>query len=105
MPPRLNRLSVWYSLRENQFVSLPQVLVGAHALLANGGIIAPAGTALVALAAKKHAVSANGIPPSAADGVLVQHRYACLIVSGMLMSRRDGPCQDGATLGVLLLSH
>ena len=36
--------------------SLPQVLVGAHTLLANGGIIAPAGTALVALAAKKHAV-------------------------------------------------
>ena len=35
---------------------LPQVLVGAHTLLANGGIIAPAGTALVALAAKKHAV-------------------------------------------------
>ena len=33
-----------------------QVLVGAHTLLANGGIIAPAGTALVALAAKKHAV-------------------------------------------------
>lgn len=35
---------------------LAQVLVGAHALLANGGIIAPAGTALVAQAAKKHAV-------------------------------------------------
>lgn len=32
------------------------MLVGAHALLANGGIIAPAGTALVAQAAKKHAV-------------------------------------------------
>jgi len=34
----------------------PQVLVGAHALLANGGVIAPSGTALVAAAAKKHAV-------------------------------------------------
>jgi translation initiation factor 2B subunit (eIF-2B alpha/beta/delta family) len=33
-----------------------QVIVGAHTLLANGGIMAPVGTALVAMAAKKHAV-------------------------------------------------
>jgi len=33
-----------------------KVVVGAHALLANGGVIAAAGTALVAAAARKHAV-------------------------------------------------
>lgn len=33
-----------------------QVVVGSHALLANGGIIAAAGTALAAQAARKHAV-------------------------------------------------
>jgi len=33
-----------------------QVIVGAHTLLANGGIMAPVGTAVVAMAAKKHAV-------------------------------------------------
>lgn len=32
------------------------MVVGAHALLANGGVIAAAGTALVAAAARKHAV-------------------------------------------------
>ena len=36
--------------------SCPQVLVGAHAVLANGGIIAPCGIHMVALAAKKHAI-------------------------------------------------
>ena len=30
--------------------------MGAHTLLANGGIMAPVGTAVVAMAAKKHAV-------------------------------------------------
>ena len=35
---------------------LLQVIVGAHTLLANGGIMAPVGTAVVAMAAKKHAV-------------------------------------------------
>jgi translation initiation factor eIF-2B subunit beta len=34
----------------------PQVLVGAHAVLANGGVIAPAGVHMVALAAKRHSV-------------------------------------------------
>jgi hypothetical protein len=33
-----------------------QVLVGAHAVLANGGVIAPAGVHMVALAAKRHSV-------------------------------------------------
>jgi len=33
-----------------------KVLSGAHAVLANGGIIAPAGTHMVALAAKRHSV-------------------------------------------------
>jgi translation initiation factor eIF-2B subunit beta len=33
-----------------------QVLVGAHAVLANGGVIAPAGVHLVALAAKRHSI-------------------------------------------------
>jgi translation initiation factor 2B subunit (eIF-2B alpha/beta/delta family) len=33
-----------------------QVLVGAHAVLANGGVIAPAGIHMVALAAKRHSV-------------------------------------------------
>jgi hypothetical protein len=37
-------------------VLLPQVLVGAHAVLANGGVIAPAGIHMVALAAKRHSV-------------------------------------------------
>jgi translation initiation factor eIF-2B subunit beta len=32
------------------------VLVGAHAVLANGGVIAPAGIHMVALAAKRHSV-------------------------------------------------
>ena len=32
------------------------MLVGAHAVLANGGVIAPAGTHLVALAAHRHSV-------------------------------------------------
>ncbi|TQE09598.1 hypothetical protein C1H46_004817 [Malus baccata] len=32
------------------------VIVGVHAMMANGGIIAPVGTNMVALAAKKHAV-------------------------------------------------
>lgn len=35
---------------------LLQVLVGAHAVLANGGVIAPAGLHMVALAAKRHSV-------------------------------------------------
>lgn len=33
-----------------------KVLVGAHAVLANGGVIAPAGVHMVALAAKRHSV-------------------------------------------------
>mmetsp|Transcript_8838 Transcript_8838/g.32639 ORF Transcript_8838/g.32639 Transcript_8838/m.32639 type:complete len:383 (-) Transcript_8838:42-1190(-) len=33
-----------------------KVIVGAHAILANGGLIAPCGTHMVALAAKKHSV-------------------------------------------------
>ncbi|KAG1654754.1 hypothetical protein FOA52_003668 [Chlamydomonas sp. UWO 241] len=33
-----------------------KVLVGAHAVLANGGVVAPVGVSLVSLAAKKHAV-------------------------------------------------
>ena len=33
-----------------------KVLVGAHALLANGGIIGPCGINMVALAARKHSV-------------------------------------------------
>lgn len=33
-----------------------QVLVGAHAVLANGGVIAPAGVHTVALAAKRHQI-------------------------------------------------
>ena len=33
-----------------------QVLVGAHALLANGGVMAGAGNQLTAMAAKHHAV-------------------------------------------------
>ena len=36
--------------------SLHQVLIGAHALLANGGVMAPCGAHLVALAAKRHSV-------------------------------------------------
>lgn len=32
------------------------MIVGAHTLLANGGVMAPVGTAVVAMAAKKHAV-------------------------------------------------
>jgi translation initiation factor 2B subunit (eIF-2B alpha/beta/delta family) len=32
------------------------VLVGAHAVLANGGVVAPAGVHMVALAAKRHSV-------------------------------------------------
>jgi len=33
-----------------------QVLMGAHALLANGGVMAPSGAHMVALAAKRHSV-------------------------------------------------
>lgn len=33
-----------------------QVIVGAHAVMANGGVIAPVGLTMVALAAQKHAV-------------------------------------------------
>ena len=33
-----------------------QVLMGTHALLANGGVMAPCGAHLVALAAKRHSV-------------------------------------------------
>lgn len=33
-----------------------QVIVGAHAVMANGGVIAPIGLNMVALAAKRHAV-------------------------------------------------
>eukprot|EP00879_Flechtneria_rotunda_P033630 GHRR01037266.1.p1 GENE.GHRR01037266.1~~GHRR01037266.1.p1 ORF type:complete len:171 (+),score=60.02 GHRR01037266.1:743-1255(+) len=33
-----------------------KVLVGAHAVLANGGVIAPAGIHMVALAAKRHSI-------------------------------------------------
>lgn len=33
-----------------------QVLVGAHAVLANGGVIVPCGINMVALAARKHSV-------------------------------------------------
>ena len=36
--------------------TLLQVLVGAHALLANGGVMAGAGNQLTAMAAKHHAV-------------------------------------------------
>ncbi len=37
-------------------VTHAQVLVGAHALLANGGVMAGAGNQLTAMAAKHHAV-------------------------------------------------
>lgn len=33
-----------------------KVIVGAHAVMANGGVIAPVGVNMVALAAQKHAV-------------------------------------------------
>lgn len=33
-----------------------KVIVGAHAVMANGGVIAPVGMNMVALAAQKHAV-------------------------------------------------
>lgn len=33
-----------------------KVIVGAHAVMANGGVIAPIGLNMVALAAKRHAV-------------------------------------------------
>ena len=33
-----------------------KVIVGAHAVMANGGVIAPVGLNMVALAAKRHAV-------------------------------------------------
>lgn len=33
-----------------------QVLVGVHAVLANGGVIAPVGMHMVALAAKRHSI-------------------------------------------------
>jgi translation initiation factor eIF-2B subunit beta len=38
------------------FMYLLQVLVGAHAVLANGGVICPCGINMVALAAHKHSV-------------------------------------------------
>ena len=37
-------------------VRLLQVLVGAHAVLANGGVIAPSGVQMVALAAQRHSI-------------------------------------------------
>lgn len=33
-----------------------KVIVGVHAVMANGGVIGPVGLSMVALAAKKHAV-------------------------------------------------
>lgn len=33
-----------------------KVIVGAHAVMANGGVMAPVGLNMVALAAKRHAV-------------------------------------------------
>lgn len=33
-----------------------KVIVGAHAIMANGGVMAPVGLNMVALAAQKHAV-------------------------------------------------
>ena len=33
-----------------------QVIIGAHAVMANGGVIGPVGVNMAALAAKKHAV-------------------------------------------------
>jgi translation initiation factor 2B subunit (eIF-2B alpha/beta/delta family) len=33
-----------------------KVIVGAHAIMANGGVIAPVGMNMVALAAQRHAV-------------------------------------------------
>lgn len=33
-----------------------KVIVGAHAVMANGGVVAPVGLHMVALAAKRHAV-------------------------------------------------
>jgi hypothetical protein len=33
-----------------------QVIVGAHAVMANGGVLAPVGMHMVALAARRHAV-------------------------------------------------
>jgi translation initiation factor eIF-2B subunit beta len=33
-----------------------KVIVGAHAIMANGGVIAPVGMNLLALAAQRHAV-------------------------------------------------
>lgn len=33
-----------------------KVIVGAHAIMANGGVVAPVGINMVALAAQKHAV-------------------------------------------------
>ena len=40
--------------RINAKVRVVQVLVGTHVVLANGGIMAPVGTHIVALAAKHH---------------------------------------------------
>lgn len=37
-------------------LSLLQVVVGAHAVMANGGVLAPVGLHMAALAAKRHAV-------------------------------------------------
>jgi translation initiation factor eIF-2B subunit beta len=63
---------------------LLQVLVGAHTLLANGGIIAPAGTALVALAAKKHAVPLVVLVVSAH---LARHKHTrCLLSTRRFVS-------------------
>lgn len=36
--------------------TLHKVIVGAHAIMANGGVIAPVGLNMVALAARRHAV-------------------------------------------------
>lgn len=38
------------------YSALLQVIVGAHAVLANGGVIAPAGMHMVALAARKFSI-------------------------------------------------
>jgi translation initiation factor eIF-2B subunit beta len=44
------------TLPQTTALSFTQVLVGAHAVLANGGIIAPCGIHMVALAARKHSI-------------------------------------------------
>jgi translation initiation factor 2B subunit (eIF-2B alpha/beta/delta family) len=49
------RMLIYIALAALPFAVL-QVLVGAHAVLANGGVIAPAGVHMVALAAKRHSI-------------------------------------------------